>query len=125
MALGERGECFHCHVGFNLTNNTFANNGMAGGDSGREKITGKADDRGKFKVPTLRNVALTGPYMDDGSLATLRDVVDHYSRGGQGHPNIDPTIRPLNLTEQEKQDLLAFLESLIDESFVKDARFAR
>ena len=85
MALGERGECFHCHVGFNLTNNTFANNGMAGGDTGRKKITRKADDRGKFKVPTLRNVALTGPYMDDGSLATLRDPatgkVRHALRG--------------------------------------------
>ena len=90
MALGERGECFHCHVGFNLTNNTFANNGMAGGDTGRKKITRKADDRGKFKVPTLRNVALTAPYMHDGSLATLRDVVDHYSRGVRGTPTSTP-----------------------------------
>jgi cytochrome c peroxidase len=125
IALGERGDCFHCHVGFNLTNNTFANNGMVSGDEGRRKITGRAEDEGKFKVPTLRNVALTAPYMHDGSLATLRDVVDFYSRGGQGHPNTDPTIRPLDLSEQEKQDLIAFLGTLTDEGFVKDPRFAQ
>ena len=125
IALGERGDCFHCHVGFNLTNNTFANNGLVSADPGREDVTEKADDAGKFKVPTLRNVALTAPYMHDGSLKTLRDVVDFYSRGGQGHPNTDPTIRPLNLTEREKQDLIAFLGSLTDERFVKNARFAQ
>ena len=125
IALGERGDCFHCHVGFNLTNNTFANNGLVSGDAGRKEITGKDDDDGKFKVPTLRNVALTAPYMHDGSLATLRDVVDFYSRGGQGHPNTDPTIRPLNLSEQEKEDLIAFLGSLTDEGFVKNPRYAQ
>lgn len=124
IALGERGDCFHCHVGFNLTNNTFANNGVASADPGRRQITGRADDEGKFKVPTLRNVALTAPYMHDGSLATLREVVDFYSRGGQGHPNTDPTIQPLNLSEQEKADLIAFLGALTDEGFVKDPRFA-
>jgi cytochrome c peroxidase len=93
-------------------------------DTGRTRITEKAEDEGKFKVPTLRNVALTAPYMHDGSLATLRDVIDFYSRGGQGHPNTDPTIRPLNLSGQEKEDLLAFLGSLTDEGFVKNPRFA-
>jgi cytochrome c peroxidase len=125
IALGERGDCFHCHVGFNLTNNTFANNGLVSADAGRKEITGKDDDDGKFKVPTLRNVALTAPYMHDGSLATLRDVVDFYSRGGQGHPNTDPTIRPLGLTAQEKEDLIAFLGSLTDEGFVHNPRFAQ
>lgn len=124
IALGERGECFHCHVGFNLTNNTFANNGLVSADAGRTRVSEKPEDEGKFKVPTLRNVALTAPYMHDGSLATLRDVVDFYSKGGQGHPNTDPTIRPLNLSAQEKEDLIAFLGSLTDESFVKNARFA-
>jgi cytochrome c peroxidase len=122
IAMGERGECFHCHVGFNLTNNQFANNGMTGPDRGRQKITENAADWGKFKVPTLRNVALTAPYMHDGSLATLRDVVEHYSRGGQGHPNTDPTIQPLDFTEQEKVDLVAFLGSLTDESLLKNPR---
>jgi cytochrome c peroxidase len=125
IALGERGDCFHCHVGFNLTNNSFANNGLVSADPGREMVTEKADDAGKFKVPTLRNVALTAPYMHDGSLKTLRDVVDFYSKGGQGHPNTDPTIRPLNLSEQEKEDLIAFLGSLTDEAFVKNPRFAQ
>ena len=124
IALGERGDCFHCHVGFNLTNNSFANNGLVSADRGRFKVTEKPEDDGKFKVPTLRNVALTAPYMHDGSLATLRDVVDFYSRGGQGNPNTDPTIRPLDLTAQEKDDLLAFLGSLTDEGFVKNPRFA-
>jgi len=120
IAMGERGECFHCHVGFNLTNNQFANNGMLTSDIGREKVTENTADRGKFKVPTLRNVALTAPYMHDGSLTTLRDVVEHYSRGGQGHPNTDPTIQPLNLTAQEKNDLIAFLGSLTDDTFTRD-----
>lgn len=124
IALGERGDCFHCHVGFNLTNNAFANNGLVSADTGRTRITEKTEDEGKFKVPTLRNVALTAPYMHDGSLATLRDVIDFYSRGGQGHPNTDPIIRPLNLSGQEKEDLLAFLGSLTDEGFVKNPRFA-
>lgn len=124
IALGERGDCFHCHVGFNLTNNSFANNGLVSADPGRTKITEKAEDEGKFKVPTLRNVALTAPYMHDGSLATLRDVIEFYSRGGQGHPNTDPTIRPLNLSAQEKEDLLAFLGSLTDEGFTRNPHFA-
>jgi cytochrome c peroxidase len=123
IAMGERGECFHCHVGFNLTNNQFANNGMATADPGRQQITERPEDNGKFKVPSLRNVALTAPYMHDGSVATLHDVVDHYSRGGQGHPNTDPTIQPLDFTAQEKDDLVAFLESLTDQTFVGDSRF--
>jgi len=118
IALGERGECFHCHVGFNLTNNTFANNGMNTADRGREEVTKRADDLGKFKVPTLRNVGVTAPYMHDGSVATLREVVEHYANGGAGHPNTDPVIRPLELTEQERLDLVAFLEALTDAPFI-------
>lgn len=121
IALGERGECFHCHVGFNLTNNTFANNGVDSSDLGREAVTGRADDRGKFKVPTLRNVGVTAPYMHDGSIPTLRAVVDHYAKGGAGHPNTDPVIRPLELSEQERADIVAFLDALTDERFVKEA----
>lgn len=122
--FSERGECFHCHVGFNLTNNGFHNNGTRPDDPdlGRELITERPSDRGKFKVPSLRNVAVTAPYMHDGSLPTLVAVVDHYAQGGQGHPNTDPTMHPLDLTAQEKADLVAFLEALTDTAFLTDPR---
>jgi cytochrome c peroxidase len=125
LFFSERAECFHCHVGFNLTNNGFHNNGTRPDDPdlGREHITEKESDRGKFKVPSLRNIAVTAPYMHDGSLETLEDVIEHYAKGGQGHPNTDPTIHPLELTAQEKADLVAFLRSLTDEAFLEDPRF--
>lgn len=125
IALGERGECFHCHVGFNFTNNGFRNDNLYAvyEDTGRARVTELPSDVGKFKVPTLRNVALTAPYMHDGSLPTLEDVVEHYSTGGVSNPNSDPTIRPLNLTAQEKADLIAFLGALTDEGLVEDPRF--
>jgi cytochrome c peroxidase len=123
---GERGECFHCHVGFNFTNNGFRNNGIAADDPdlGRAEITNKASDAGKFKVPTLRNVEVSAPYMHDGSLATLEEVIEHYDQGGRGHANTDPTILPLELGEDEKADLLEFLLSLTDDEFLADPRHA-
>jgi cytochrome c peroxidase len=123
--FGERGECTHCHTGFNFTDNSFRNNGLYAEyeDKGRFKVTERDEDVGKFKVPTLRNIALTAPYMHDGSLRTLRDVVDHYSSGGKGGPTADAVIIPLNLTDQEKSDLIAFLETLTDSTFVTDPRF--
>ena len=81
-------------------------------DLGRYAATADPADRWHFKTPGLRNVALTAPYMHDGSLSALRDVVEHYDRGGGGLEGIDPRIRPLQLTETEKGDLVAFLESL-------------
>ena len=125
LFFSERGECFHCHVGFNFTNNGFHNNGtrLDDPDLGREKITERPGDRGKFKVPSLRNVAVTAPYMHDGSLATLEEVVAQYSKGGQGHPNTDPTIHSLDLTAEEQADLVAFLRALTDEAFMADPRF--
>jgi cytochrome c peroxidase len=121
----DRGGCFHCHPSGMLTNEGFFNNGTyAGGtDTGRELVTGRSGDLGKFKVPGLRNVAQTAPYMHAGSLATLEDVVEQYDRGGSGDPTTDPQIRPLGLTGDEKADLLAFLHSLTDATFVADARF--
>ncbi len=123
---GERGECFHCHVGFNFSNNGFRNNGIAADDPdrGRAELTNKASDVGKFKVPTLRNVEVSAPYMHDGSLATLEQVIEHYDQGGRGHENTDPTIAPLELDAEEKADLLAFLRSLTDEQFLTDPRHA-
>jgi cytochrome c peroxidase len=121
---GERAECFHCHVGWNLTNNAFRNDGIAAGDPdlGRARLTRQDVDAGKFRVPSLRNVAVTAPYMHDGSLTTLEEVIEQYDRGGRGHPNTDPTIRPLGLTAAEKADLLAFLRALTDEGFLTDPR---
>ncbi|MDZ7754208.1 MAG: cytochrome c peroxidase [Gammaproteobacteria bacterium] len=84
----------------------------AGNDLGRYEVTGDPADRWHYKTPTLRNVALTAPYMHDGSLLTLADVVDFYDRGGVPNPLLDPRIRPLGLSERERADLLAFLEAL-------------
>lgn len=123
--LDERGGCFHCHPAGMLTNEGFFNNGTyaGGSDTGRQLVTGRSGDTGKFKVPGLRNVELTAPYMHDGSLPTLEAVVDHYDRGGSGHPTTDPQIVPLSLTAAEKADLLAFLRSLTDSDFATDPRF--
>lgn len=114
--FGEKGECFHCHNEYNFTDNSFKNNGLylEYSDSGRARITLQPGDVGKFKVPSLRNVAMTAPYMHDGSLGTLSAVIDHYNSGGKPHPNKSGLIKPLNLTEEEKQDLLNFLLSLTD-----------
>jgi cytochrome c peroxidase len=130
MALffGERGECFHCHDGFNFTNERFANDGSgtaaAGSDIGRQRITGSPNDHARFKVPTLRNIAVTAPYMHDGSVATLEEVVDQYVRGGRGEVPADPTVHPLDLDPGERNDLVAFLRALTDEEFLRDPRFA-
>lgn len=112
--FGEQGECFHCHGEYNFTDYSFKNNGLYLNyvDSGRARITLRQSDVGKFKVPSLRNIANTAPYMHDGSLATLEDVIEHYNSGGQAHPNKSGLIQPLNLTTQEKQDLVNFLRSL-------------
>jgi cytochrome c peroxidase len=115
--FGEQGECFHCHNGYNFTDYNFRNNGLYSffADSGRARITGKTEDVGKFKVPSLRNIALTAPYMHDGSKATLEDVLEHYNSGGLPHPNKSFLIKPLNLTQQEKDDLINFLKALSDQ----------
>jgi cytochrome c peroxidase len=123
---GERGECFHCHAGFNFSNNAFRNNGIAPDDpdEGRREITLKDSDLGKFKVPTLRNVAVSAPFMHDGSLETLDDVIAAYVQGGRGHPNTDPTVQPLDLDAAEQADLRAFLEALTDQEFLESPAFA-
>ena len=125
LFFGEKSECFHCHVVGRLTNEGFFNNGSfeEGGDPGRKAITGRSGDLGKFKVPGLRNVAVSAPYMHDGSVATLRDVLRQYEAGGRGHPSTDPQVRPLALTAAQVDDLLAFLEALTDDAFLVDARF--
>jgi cytochrome c peroxidase len=90
-------------------------------DPGRFEVTGNEADRGKFKTPTLRNVALTAPFMHDGSLKTLKDVIEHYDKGGNPNPNLDFDIQPLHLTAEEKGDLVSFLESLTSQRLLKGA----
>jgi cytochrome c peroxidase len=87
-----------------------------GADLGRYEITGDPADRWKFKTPTLRNVALTAPYMHDGSLPTLAAVIDYYDGGGRPHDGLDARVRPLGLTAEEKGALVKFLESLTGEN---------
>jgi cytochrome c peroxidase len=120
---GLRGaDCFHCHGGMLFTDNGFHNNGLSlkSGDTGRGGVTGVAADLGKFKTPSLRNIALTAPYMHDGRFATLEEVVDHYSSGVQRSETLDPNLAKhpaagLQLTADEKADLVAFLKTLTDE----------
>lgn len=118
--------CTECHVPPLFTNFEYENIGLYENysDSGRARITEVSVDNGKFKIPSLRNVALTAPYMHDGSLASLEQVVEHFNSGGVGHANQNELIHPLGLTEQEKADLVAFLSSLTDESFITNPSFS-
>jgi cytochrome c peroxidase len=109
-----KGQCWRCHSGKNFTDESFHNTGVTWGgtDLGRFAVTRRDDDRGRYKTPSLRGVGLTGPYMHDGSLKTLENVVEFYNKGGTANPHLDPAIRPLNLTDAEKADLVAFLKAL-------------
>jgi cytochrome c peroxidase len=111
-----KANCKACHTGFNFTDETYQDIGVGMDkptpDAGRFDVTKNNDDRGKFKTPTLRNIVQTAPYMHDGSEATLAQVVDFYDRGGIANANLSKEIKPLHLSAQEKQDLIAFLESL-------------
>jgi cytochrome c peroxidase len=107
-----KAECMMCHRGPNFADDQFHSLGIGVDDLGRFKVTGVEADRYAFKTPTLRNVTLTAPYMHDGSLSTLREVIDFYNAGGgPGRPK-SVLLRRLHLSEQEKRDLVAFLESL-------------
>jgi len=123
--------CASCHfalqeIPFELASP--ANNGTEldwlSADGGFADITLNALDAGRFKSPTLRNAEVAGPYMHNGSLATLEDVVEHYSRNFKRHPNLDFRMQPLNLTESEKAALVAFLKTLTDRVFLTDPRFS-
>lgn len=117
LFFSEKAECFHCHQGALFTDFSFRNNGLytVYADSGRARITQWPGDVGKFKVPSLRNIAKTAPYMHDGSIATLEEVIEHYAKGGNTHPVKSPIIGRLRLTAQEKTDLINFLKTLTDE----------
>ena len=156
LFFSERLECFHCHGGFNFTDSSthedariervgFHNNGLYNTDdngaypednTGLYDMTGQRRDMGRFKAPTLRNIAVTAPYMHDGSIATLEAVIAHYERGGRliedsehaGDGRLSPFksefIVGFELSDAERADLLAFLESLTDESVLSDDRWS-
>lgn len=156
LFFSERLECTDCHTGFNLSGtsnyvgkapetNEFQNNGIYNVDgkggypknnTGLFEFTRDAEDMGKFKVPTLRNIELTAPYMHDGSIDTLDDVIEHYKAGGRtikdgpnkgigsDNPYKSSFVRGFNLSGQEKADLIAFLRSLTDTQFTTDPRFS-
>ncbi len=109
-----RAHCSACHVGPNLSDNGFHNLGVGINDKepdlGRITVSKQLGDRGAFKTPTLREIARSAPYMHDGRLKTLEDVVEYYSRGGTPNPQLDEEIYPLNLTAAEKSDLVVFLK---------------
>ena len=124
------GECFHCHSAPLFTNNDYMNNGLIAAeefedftDKGRGEVTGNRIDNGKFRVPTLRNIEYTAPYMHNGSLATLEEVLDHYNSGGQISQGKDALLVPLGLDETQLQALRAFLSTLNDEDFIQDERY--
>jgi cytochrome c peroxidase len=120
LFFSDKTNCSKCHSGFNFTNYDFENNGLYLNydDVGRQRLTNQERDYARFKVPTLRNVALTKPYMHDGSLLTLKDVVEHYDNGGKACVTKSEYVKPLDLTIKEKRQLVAFLESLTDNKFI-------
>ncbi len=129
-----KGDCFHCHGSNNnplWTDNNFHNNGLDAifTDLGLGAVTGDPNDNGKFKTPSLRNLAFTAPYMHDGRFTTLEEVINHYSEGLQNSPTIDPLMKKVNeggvnLSAQEKLDLKAFLLSLSDTDFINNPNFS-
>lgn len=125
LFMNSKTSCFQCHSGFNFTTYDFENNGLYTeyNDPGRYRLTNKEEDKARFKIPSLRNIELTAPYMHDGSISTLKEVVQHYNQGGKSHPNKSQYIRALNLTIQEQNSLIAFLESLTDKSFITNQNY--
>ncbi|WP_405282394.1 MbnH family di-heme enzyme [Gaopeijia maritima] len=156
LFFSERLECFHCHGGLGFTGTfdfegksapeiEFHNNGLynidgVGGypphNTGLHEFTERPEDMGRFKAPTLRNIDLTAPYMHDGSIATLDEVLDHYMAGGRAivsgpfagvgsdNPNKSGFVKPFSLTGEERTSVLDFLRALTDSSFITDPRFA-
>ena len=123
-------DCFHCHNGPLMQVQKFSNNGLdaAFTDIGRGDVTGDPNDYGKFKVPTLRNIAYTAPYMHDGRFSTIDEVIEHYSSGIQQSSTIDPLIEyafqgGVQLDAFEKDLLKQFLMTLSDENFVNNPDF--
>jgi cytochrome c peroxidase len=125
LFFSDRVNCSACHVGANLADEKYHNLGIGMDakepDLGRFAVTKVEADKGAFKTPTIRNVELSAPYMHDGSLATLLDVVEHYNKGGTPNPTLSAKVKPLKLTDQEKQDIVDFMKACTGE-FPKVAR---
>jgi cytochrome c peroxidase len=124
--------CSHCHFNPLFTDNQFRNNGLDYvaslldfKDPGRRNATQNINDSGKFRVPTLRNIALTAPYMHDGRFKTLEEVLVHYEKGGHGVINEDPNLLAFKLSDRDKKDLIAFLKMLTDTSFINNKDFSK
>jgi len=143
FSSSERGGCFQCHGGWNFSGGVrFEGSGAAGEENahgffntgvsayaapnrGLYEQTQRREDIGKFKAPSLRNIAVTAPYMHDGSLLTLEDVFDHYARGGRfDHPNKTHILRPFTLSAADRHDLVEFLKSLTDAELLHDPRWS-
>ena len=123
--------CGHCHNAPSFGDNRFKNNGLDDAaslddftDKGHGNVSGSRFNNGQFRTTTLRNIALTAPYMHDGRFTTLEQVVDHYAGGGHGVENEDPNITGFVLTDRKRQALIAFLETLTDETLINDPRFS-
>jgi cytochrome c peroxidase len=137
MLFTDKYDCNSCHqvtstFGYVFAG-TFANIGLDAvyADNGLQKTTGNADDAGKFRIPSLRNVSYSAPYMHDGRFKTLDDVMEHYSGGMANHPNLDPRLKDnsgqalsMNISDHEKQAIVAFLHTLNDPSVVSDPKFS-
>lgn len=127
-------KCATCHATDLFTDQSYRNNGYSSEadsnfDQGREEITLNPQDRGKFKVPSLRNVEYSGPYMHNGRLTSLEDVLDFYSSGVHDSPTLDPLLKQgdkpgIELSEEDKKAIIMFLHTLTDETYLTDRRFA-
>jgi cytochrome c peroxidase len=119
--------CSSCHNGFNFTNYTFKNNGLYEkyNDAGRFRFSKDSNDIALFKTPTLRNIEVTGPYMHDGSIKTLKEVIAHYNSGGKNHLNKSSLLKPLGLSPLEMNALEAFLLTLTDQAFIHNPLFQK
>jgi cytochrome c peroxidase len=120
-------ECGHCHNGALITAQQYHNNGLDEAadlndfaDKGRGRVSNILFENGKFRAPSLRNIELTAPYMHDGRFNTLEEVVDHYNSGGHYSENIDPLIYPLNLNEKQKENIVKFLKTMTDTSYLNN-----
>jgi cytochrome c peroxidase len=125
--MGQKGaDCFHCHGGPLFSDHAFHNNGLGTfeTDTGRQRVTNDERDAFKFSTPSLRNIALTAPYMHDGRFATLEEVINHYDHNLRRSPTLDPNLAKhpttgIQLSDADKKALVAFLKTLTDEKYLK------
>ena len=127
LFFSSKTNCSSCHSGFDFTNYSFSNTGLYLNykDIGRLRFTKDSSDMAKFKVPSLRNIEVTAPYMHDGSLETLEEVIEHFNSGGKNHVNKSEILKPLHLSDEEKGNLILFLKTLTDYEFIDNKVFRK